>query len=108
MTLDNPDGSALVIIFPGCSAKTYSIPADGAPPEAISITYTGGGGDPQWACTYEDANLGPARCSIDVTAYGLEQNAPVTGIFSGVLRLRRGTGSSTKSVAAGTFTFGRP
>jgi hypothetical protein len=108
LTLNASDGSTLVVIFPGCSAQTYSIPEDAAPPKGVSITYTGGGGDPQWACTYEDPNLGPASCTIDVTAYGARQNAPVTGTFSGVLRLRRGTGSSTKSVTAGTFTFGRP
>jgi hypothetical protein len=108
LSLDSMDGSTLTIVFPGCEAKSYRIPSAGTPPDAISITYTGGGGEPQWACTYEDSDPGAASCTIDVTAYGDQRNAPVTGTFSGVMRLRSGSGASTVTVSAGTFTFGRP
>jgi hypothetical protein len=108
LSLDNTDGSSLTVVFPDCEAKLFSIPGTGTSPDRISITYTSGGGQPQWACTYEDANPGPANCTVDVTAYGDRRDAPVTGTFSGVMRLQRGTGASTKTVSAGTFTFGRP
>ena len=108
LSLDATDGSTLTIVFPGCEAKPYSIPSVGDPPDAISITYTSGGGVPQWACTHEDSALGAANCVVDVTAYGDRRNTPVTGTFSGVIRLRSGTGPNTRMVSAGTFTFGRP
>lgn len=108
LTLQTASDGMLVVIFPGCGAANFSVPGTGAKPDPISVTYTAAGGDPQWGCTYEDTNPGPANCVIDVTAYGEKQNTPVTGTFSGVLRLRRGTGATSKTVSNGTFTFGRP
>jgi hypothetical protein len=108
LNLDATDGSSLILVFPGCEAKIYSIPGVGTAPDPISISYTGSGGGERWACTHEDTNPGPSNCSIDVTAYGDRRDAPVTGTFSGVMRRMSGTGASTKMVSAGTFTFGRP
>jgi hypothetical protein len=108
LSLDVTGGSSLTVVFPGCEAKSYSIPGAVTPPDAISISYDSGGGGPQWACTHEDSDLGAATCTVDVTAYGVRRDSPVTGTFSGLMRLRRGTGASTKTVSAGTFTFGRP
>ncbi len=108
LSLDANDGSTLTVVFPGCEAKVFSLPAAGTAKDPISMTYTSGGGEPQWACTYEDASPGPASCTIEVTAYGEQRNAPVTGTFSGVMRLTSGTGAGSKTVSAGTFTFGRP
>jgi hypothetical protein len=113
LSLDATDGSTLTVVFPGCEAKLYGIPGNGTAPDPISMTYvssssSSGGGGPQWACTYEDTNPGPANCTVDVTAYGDRRDAPVTGTFSGVMRLMSGTGALTKIVTAGTFTFGRP
>jgi hypothetical protein len=109
LNLEATDGSTLTVVFPGCTAKPYSIPSEASPPDPISITYTDGGGEPQWACTYEDRNLDAgANCTVDVKAYGDRRDSPVTGTFSGVVRLMRGTGASTRTVSAGTFTFGRP
>lgn len=108
LTLKTTDGSALVVVFPGCEPKSYSVPNPSGQPDAISITYTAAGGEPQWVCTYEDSSLGPARCNVDVTAYGDQRNAPVTGTFSGVLRPTSDAGIGTKTVSRGTFTFERP
>jgi hypothetical protein len=108
LTLKTVADGTLTVDFPGCEANSYAVPGTGSTPDPIAITYTAAGGDPQWACTYEDPSLGSANCAIDVTAYGAQQNASVTGTFSGVLRLRHGSGANTKTVSDGTFTSGRP
>jgi len=108
LTLATSADGTLVVVFPGCDARTFEVPGAGTTPDPVSITYTANGGDPQWACTYEDPQPGSATCTVRVTAYGDRQNLPVTGTFSGTLRLWHGMGVSTKTVSQGTFTFGRP
>jgi len=108
LTLKTASDGMLVVIFPGCGPATFSVPETAPKQDPVSVTYTAADGNTQWGCTYEDTNPGPANCVIDVTAYGDLRNAPVTGTFSGVLRLRRGTGGASKTVSNGTFTFGRP